>query len=106
MRVQIHAILQRDFQNTAYRRCEMNGFYKLSAEIIASLARSVAHDIQRLYVLYVFSLLSSLPDAVQPHVLIAPSSSLSFLFFSFTGLFNSTRIQTTSIAAFERFILT
>lgn len=59
MRVQIHAILQRDFQNTAYRRCEMNGFYKLSAEIIASLARSVAHDIQRLYVLYVFSLLSS-----------------------------------------------
>lgn len=54
MRVQIHAILQRDFQNTAYRRCEMNGFYKLSAEIIASLARSVAHDIQRLYVLYVF----------------------------------------------------
>lgn len=105
MRVQIHAILQRDFQNTAYRRCEMNGFYKLSTEIIASLARSVAHDIQRLYVLYVFSLLSSPRCCAtsRPNcTIIIPLFST----FSFTGLFNSTRIQTTSIAAFERFILT
>lgn len=72
MRVQIHAILQRDSQNTAYRRFETNGFYKLLAgrEIIASvaLARRRSRATPRLV-----PRPSSLPKL--PLVLIAPSSS-------------------------------
>lgn len=90
MRVQIHAILQRDFQNTAYRRCEMNGFYKLSAEIIASLARCNSRHLASIHSICIFT--TVLPsNAIELLVLIVPSSSsLSFLFFSFISLFHST----------------